>query len=182
MTTELECGNYKPHRRDAHQNPEADYAKRNNANDEIGGVYVEVQRGAWRQQKPHDQSKHRDHRNTNEMFHQHSCSEAIPLSGVYHFPGPRRYMPDTLPMLHSPDRGTAMPRRKKPPFEFSPEQRAVWRAIPPKKVTVCPKYRRVGVDEFVAHIKRDKCEQCRAFYLQIEREEELIRFLRTSRN
>jgi hypothetical protein len=75
-----------------------------------------------------------------------------------------------------------MPRHKKPAFEFSPEDRAVWRAMP--KLTLCPKYtrRKVGFDKVLAHIKQDHCHQCLAFYLQIERMEESIWFLRTSRN
>lgn len=44
-----------------------------------------------------------------------------------------------------------MPRPKKPPFEFSPEHRAVWRAMP--RLTLCPKYRRVGFDK-VLHTSR----------------------------
>jgi hypothetical protein len=73
-------------------------------------------------------------------------------------------------------------RHRKPDFDFSPEQLAVWRAMP--KLTLCPKYtrRKVGFDKVLAHISKDDCEKCRAFYLQIEREEELIWFLRTSRN
>jgi hypothetical protein len=84
MTTELECGNYKPHRRDAHQNPEADYANRKRHHDRYG----------------------------NEVLDQCPLLRSKALSnGVYHFPGPRQHMPDTLPMLHSRREGTKMSRR-----------------------------------------------------------------------
>ena len=75
-----------------------------------------------------------------------------------------------------------MPGKKKPEFEFSPEHQAVWRVTP--KLRLCPKYtkRKVGFDKVVAHIEQDHCQQCLAFYLQIERMEESIWFLRTSRN
>jgi hypothetical protein len=75
-----------------------------------------------------------------------------------------------------------MPRPKKPPFEFSPEQRAVWRAMP--KLTLCPKYQKrpVGFDTVLMHIKQDRCRECLAFYLWIERMNEVIWFLTTSRN
>jgi hypothetical protein len=49
-----------------------------------------------------------------------------------------------------------MPRPKKPPFEFTPEERAVWRAM--QMLPLCPKYRRVGFDKVLAHIKKDSCE------------------------
>ncbi len=73
-----------------------------------------------------------------------------------------------------------MPRKMKPEFEFSPEQLAVWRAMP--NLILCPKYRRVGFDKVLAHIRQDHCRRCLAVYRQFEREEELIWFLRSSRN
>jgi hypothetical protein len=72
-----------------------------------------------------------------------------------------------------------MPRPKKP-FEFSPEERAVWRAMP--RLTLCPKYRRVGFDKVLAPIKNGNCERCRDVYLVIARTEKLIWYLRMSRN
>jgi hypothetical protein len=36
--------------------------------------------------------------------------------------------------------------------------------------------------QVVEHIKNDNCERCRAVYLQLQREEEVIWYLRTSRN
>jgi hypothetical protein len=77
---------------------------------------------------------------------------------------------------------TVMPRPKKPEFEFSPEQRAVWRAMP--KLTLCPKYqkRRIGFHKVLEHIERDNCWQCRKFYAQIEYEKAMVLYLTTSRN
>jgi hypothetical protein len=49
-----------------------------------------------------------------------------------------------------------MSRKKKTKFHFTLEQLAVWRGS--SHLTVCPKYRRAGVDKLVAHIKADNCE------------------------
>ncbi len=58
-----------------------------------------------------------------------------------------------------------MPRKKKPEFEFSPEMLAVWKSAP--QLTLCPKFRKAGVDKVVEHIKKDKCERCLAVYRQL---------------
>jgi len=73
-----------------------------------------------------------------------------------------------------------MPRKKKPKFEFPPEYLAVWRSAP--QLTLCPKFRRAGADKVVEHIKKDHCARCLAVYRQLERESDLISFLRSSRN
>jgi hypothetical protein len=67
VSTELERGNHEPHRHYSHQEPEVDFANRN---DVIGGVYLDVQREARENHpKPDDQSKRHEHRYANEMFH-----------------------------------------------------------------------------------------------------------------
>ena len=73
-----------------------------------------------------------------------------------------------------------MPRKKKPEFKWPPEIEAIWRNSP--QLTLCPKFRRAGVDKVVAHIRKDKCERCLAVWRQLESEWSLIRFLRRSRN
>jgi hypothetical protein len=44
------------------------------------------------------------------------------------------------------------------------------------------KWLKVPFDEMLRHIREDKCEQCRALVLYLERESEIDRFLRRSRN
>ncbi len=73
-----------------------------------------------------------------------------------------------------------MPRKKKPEFEFPPEMLAVWKSAP--QLTLCPRFRRAGFDKVLEHIKKDKCERCLAVYRQLNREADLISFLRASRN
>ncbi len=74
-----------------------------------------------------------------------------------------------------------MPRKKKPEFKFPPEMLAVWKSTSPQ-LTLCPKFRRAGFDKVLEHIKKDKCERCLAVYRQLNRESDLIWFLRSSRN
>ena len=38
-----------------------------------------------------------------------------------------------------------MARKSKPPWNFPPEIRAIWRAAP--KLTLCPRFRRAGTDK-----------------------------------
>jgi len=73
-----------------------------------------------------------------------------------------------------------MPRKKKPTWDFPPEIRAIWHAAP--NLTLCPKFRRRGLDEVLAHICNDKCERCREVYRQLNKECALICFLMRSRN
>ena len=73
-----------------------------------------------------------------------------------------------------------MPRRKKPAY-FPPWIRAIWQNslyLKPCR----PKYGRVGMDKFIEHIKKDKCEQCVALHRQLDYESTLIAFLKRSRN
>jgi hypothetical protein len=65
--TKLVCGNYEPHRRYSHQEPEADYARCYHV---IRVVHVDVQSEVLERPKPDHQSKHHEHCYTNEMFHQ----------------------------------------------------------------------------------------------------------------
>jgi len=78
-----------------------------------------------------------------------------------------------------PDSGI-MPRKKKPPFQFPPEIVAILRRSP--NLTLCPKFRRAGIDKVFAHIRNDKCERCLAVWRQLDEESKLIAFLMRSRN
>jgi hypothetical protein len=69
---------------------------------------------------------------------------------------------------------------KKPAFEFPPEIQAIWHAAP--NLTFCPKFRRAGADKVLEHIKKDKCERCLAVLRRLQKEMDLITFLRSSRN
>lgn len=73
-----------------------------------------------------------------------------------------------------------MPRKKKPPYDFPPEIREIWRRSP--NLTLCPKYRRAGADKVFDHIKNDKCERCLAVWRQLDEESALITLLMNSRN
>ena len=73
-----------------------------------------------------------------------------------------------------------MPRKEKPKFEFPPEIRAIWHSAP--NLTLCPKFRKVGAEKVLEHIKRDKCERCLAVYRQLAKEADMIAFLMNGRN
>jgi hypothetical protein len=46
----------------------------------------------------------------------------------------------------------------------------------------CRKFRKVSAARFVAHLNEGKCEQCLAFFRQLDKESEMMQFLRESRN
>jgi hypothetical protein len=86
-------------------------------------------------------------------------------------------MPDET--QSAPEFRKLLPRKKNPTWNFPPEIRAIWRAAP--KLTLCPRFRRVGIDKVLAHIENDS-QRCVAVYQQLDRESELICFLMRSRN
>lgn len=63
---------------------------------------------------------------------------------------------------------------------LSPEVLAVLRSSP--NLEPCPKFRRVRIDKFFAHVKNDKCKVCLAFLRQLEHESNMIRLLAKSKN
>jgi putative component of membrane protein insertase Oxa1/YidC/SpoIIIJ protein YidD len=73
-----------------------------------------------------------------------------------------------------------MSRKKKKEFKISPEMQAVWRSAP--RILPCEEFQNKGVDKVVEHLKKDNCEQCRAAFLQIQHDDILFRYLRSSRN
>jgi len=72
------------------------------------------------------------------------------------------------------------PRKKKPDFEFPAEIQAIWHAAP--HLTFCPKFRRASADKVLENIKQDECVRCLAVLRQLQKEMDLISFLRNSRN
>jgi hypothetical protein len=61
-----------------------------------------------------------------------------------------------------------------------PEVRAVLRSSP--NLMPCKKFRKVRTARFVEHLNEGKCEQCLAFFRMLERDQELMQFLRENRN
>src|SRR6266404_1557999 len=70
--------------------------------------------------------------------------------------------------------------RKKRHSGLSPEVLAVLRTSP--NLEPCRKFRRVNAARFVEHLNEGKCEQCLAFFRQLDKESEMIQFLRETRN
>jgi len=60
------------------------------------------------------------------------------------------------------------------------EQLAVLRSSPNLKP--CKTFRKVRTARFVEHLNEGKCEQCLAFFRQIDKEVGMMRFLRENRN
>ena len=60
------------------------------------------------------------------------------------------------------------------------EQLAVLRSSPNLKP--CRKFRKVDTAKFVEHLNEGKCEQCLAFFRMLDRDQQLMQFLRESRN
>ena len=71
-----------------------------------------------------------------------------------------------------------MPKKKR--AGLSPEVLAVLRSSP--NLEPCPKFRRVRIDKFFAHLRDDKCKVCLAFIRQLEHESNMIRSLARSKN
>jgi hypothetical protein len=60
------------------------------------------------------------------------------------------------------------------------EQLAVLRSSPNLKP--CRKFRKADIFKFVEHLNEGKCEQCLAFFRQLDKESEMMQFLRENRN
>jgi hypothetical protein len=57
---------------------------------------------------------------------------------------------------------------------------AVLRSSPNLKP--CEKFRKVRTGRFMEHINEGKCEQCLAFFRQLQKESAMMQFLRETRN
>jgi hypothetical protein len=62
-----------------------------------------------------------------------------------------------------------------------PEFEAVLRASPNLKPCT-PKYGRIPYDDFLEHIRKDRCTKCRDFLLQLDKEQKMMEYLRLHRN
>jgi len=70
--------------------------------------------------------------------------------------------------------------RKKRHDGLSPEVLAVLRSSP--NLNPCRKFRKVNIRKFMQHLNEGKCEQCLAFFRQLDKESEMMQFLRETRN
>jgi hypothetical protein len=70
--------------------------------------------------------------------------------------------------------------RKKRHSDLSPEALAVLRSSPNLKP--CRKFRKADIFKFVEHLNEGKCEQCVAFFRMLDKESEMMQFLRDARN
>jgi hypothetical protein len=46
----------------------------------------------------------------------------------------------------------------------------------------CKKFRKADIFRFVEHLNERKCDQCVAFFRQLDKEQQMMQFLRKSRN
>ncbi len=63
---------------------------------------------------------------------------------------------------------------------LSPEVLAVLRSSP--NVKPCRKFRKADIFRFMEHLNEGQCEQCMEFFRMLDRDLELMKFLRESRN
>jgi len=71
----------------------------------------------------------------------------------------------------------ARPKRNR---GLTEEQTAVLRTSPNLKP--CKKFRKVNAAKFVQHLNEGKCEQCVAFFRQLDKEQRMMKLLRDNRN
>jgi len=69
---------------------------------------------------------------------------------------------------------------KEPNYGLTEEQLAILRSSPNLKP--CRKFRKADIFKFVEHLKEGKCEQCMEFFRMLDRDLELMKFLRDNRN
>jgi hypothetical protein len=70
--------------------------------------------------------------------------------------------------------------RKQQNHGLSKEVLAVLRSSPDLKP--CRKFRKADIFKFVEHVNEGKCEQCVAFFCMLDKEQQLMQFLRENRN
>jgi len=71
-------------------------------------------------------------------------------------------------------------RRKKRNHGLSEEVLVVLRSFP--NLTPCQQFRKADIFKFVEYLKEGKCEQCLAFFRQLNKEHGMMTFLRECRN
>jgi hypothetical protein len=74
-----------------------------------------------------------------------------------------------------------MKSKENPDRQLPPEIEAVLRASPNLKPCK-PKYGRIPYDQFLEHVRKDRCVQCRDFLLQLDKEQNMMAFLREHKN
>jgi len=72
-----------------------------------------------------------------------------------------------------------MPRKKRN-HGLTEEQLAVLRNSP--NLEPCRQFRDADIFKFVEHLNEEKCEQCVAFFRMLDKELQMMRVLRESRN
>ncbi len=70
--------------------------------------------------------------------------------------------------------------RKQQNHGLTEEQLAVLRCSPNLKP--CRKFRKADIFKFVEHLNEGKCDQCVAFFRQLDKEQLMMQFLRENRN
>ncbi len=63
---------------------------------------------------------------------------------------------------------------------LSPEILAVLRSS--AHLNPCPKFRKANIYKFMEHLNEGKCRQCIEFFLRLEKDQEMMQFLRESSN
>jgi hypothetical protein len=72
-------------------------------------------------------------------------------------------------------------RKRKPKWEFPPDVEAVLRAS--SNLQPCErKYGRIPYDKFLEYIYNDRCAQCLALLLQLDKELKMMAYLRRHKN
>ena len=69
---------------------------------------------------------------------------------------------------------------KKRNHGLSEEVLVVLRSFP--NLTPCQQFRKADIFKFVEHLNEGKCEQCLAFFRQLNEDQQLMKFLRDKRN
>jgi hypothetical protein len=72
-----------------------------------------------------------------------------------------------------------MPRKKRN-HDLPPEVLAVLRRSPDLKP--CRRFRKADIWKFMKHLNEGEGEQCLAFFRQLDKESEMMKFLRETRN
>jgi len=73
-----------------------------------------------------------------------------------------------------------MARPKRNHDGLTEEQLAILRCSPNLKT--CNKFRKADIFKFVEHVNEGKYEQCVAFFRQLDKEQQMMQFLRENRN
>lgn len=74
-----------------------------------------------------------------------------------------------------------MGRKQNSEWQLPAEVEAVIRASP--NLQPCKrKYGRIPYDKFLEHVRKDRCVKCRDFFLQLDKEQKMMEYLRQHKN